>query len=77
MKDALIDKKSLQLEYPWMTDSFIYKKTHRKEMPHIKKGRKLVFNLEKIRQWIMEGEVETVEDFKSKVVTSMVLRKRK
>lgn len=42
--------------------SNIYALTHRREIPFMKKGRKLWFNEEEINQWVKSGRKKTVAE---------------
>lgn len=62
---------------PWMTEGYIKKQVHLKTMPHIKKGKKLLFDPLKVDQWLREGEVETKDDLITSTSTSFFLKRKK
>ena len=47
--------------------STIYHYTHTNKIPFIRKGKRLLFDYDKIINWIEEGSVETNESIRSKV----------
>lgn len=49
-------------EFTGYSKSAIYQKTCRKEIPHYKRGSKLLFKKSEILDWINAGRVETVEE---------------
>jgi excisionase family DNA binding protein len=40
----------------------IYGKVHRREIPHFKRGKNLMFSQKAIKEWLDEGRVPTVEE---------------
>jgi excisionase family DNA binding protein len=49
--------------------STLYEKTSRKQIPHLKKGNKLYFNLSELQNWIKQGKVKTRDEIESEAVT--------
>ncbi|SDX55514.1 DNA binding domain-containing protein, excisionase family [Lutibacter oricola] len=45
-----------------LTKSFVYKKTHNREIPHYKKGKRLVFKKDEIDAWLLKNKVKTMAD---------------
>jgi excisionase family DNA binding protein len=51
--------------------STIYSLTHRNEIPHIKKGKKLWFKRSELLQWLDSGHVESQEDLEAKAMEDL------
>ena len=51
-------EKLIELRPVLGSKSTIYKKTHSGTIPHSKRGKKLLFNLERVDEWLMENQVE-------------------
>jgi len=46
---------------------FLYKLIAQKSIPHVRIGRKILFDTEKLERWISENSVEPVDDWSRKV----------
>jgi excisionase family DNA binding protein len=42
--------------------SAIYAKVHRREIPYIKRGKRLLFNVEDIDKWLKGGRIKTTKE---------------
>jgi hypothetical protein len=62
---------------PWMTEQYIKKQIHLKNIPHIKKGKKLLFDPKEIDEWIRKGYVVTNEEIASTASTDFFLNRKK
>jgi excisionase family DNA binding protein len=49
-------------EYINSSVSAIYGKVHRREIPYIKRGKRLLFNLGDIDKWLKDGRVKTTKE---------------
>ena len=50
----------------------LYKKTCEQDIPHTKKGNKLYFYLEELKQWLLKGRVQTVDELRNEAMTYTV-----
>lgn len=48
------------------TKPSIYSLVHKRKIPHIKRGKRLYFELSKIEDWLKAGEVATQDDIQMK-----------
>ncbi|MDV7188460.1 helix-turn-helix domain-containing protein [Lutibacter sp. TH_r2] len=56
--------------------SFIYKLTSNREIPHYKKGKRLVFKKDEINTWLLENKIKTMDDLQREA-TLYSIRKKK
>jgi excisionase family DNA binding protein len=56
--------------------SFVYKLTSNREIPHYKKGKRLVFKKDEIDAWLLENKVKTMDDLQREA-TRYSIRKKK
>ena len=47
---------------------FLYKLTAKKSIPHIRIGRKILFDTEKLEKFINENSIEIVNDWSEKIL---------
>jgi len=47
----------------------IYAFTHKRQIPHYKRGKKLFFNRLEIETWLQENRIEPVSEFVNKVMS--------
>jgi len=52
-------------EYINMAVTSIYGLIHRRQLPHIKRGKRLIFEKSKITEWLQSGRQKTVSDVKA------------
>ena len=52
--------------YTGLSKSYIYKLTHRKELPHYKpSGKKLYFKASEVLEWLMQNRVSTNQELEA------------
>ena len=59
-----------------LTKSFVYKKTHSREIPHYKNGKRLFFKKNEIDTWILENRVKTIKDLEQETNAYLMRKKR-
>lgn len=57
------------------TKSTIYKKSHRGEIPHSKNGKRLIFDLKKIDEWLLENSIDSQKEIDD-LATNYLNKKR-
>lgn len=70
----LITKKQLKKEFPWMNDTYIYRRTKERLMPHYKEGKILLFDLDEVKKWLRSYRVETKEEITLSTVSRYLLK---
>lgn len=51
-----------------LANATIYEKTSKRILPHYKKGKKIVFKVSELREWLESGKVMTEEDIQRSAV---------
>lgn len=51
-----------------LASATIYEKTSKRILPHYKKGKKIVFKVSELREWLESGKVMTEEDIQRSAV---------
>lgn len=52
-------------EFLGVTKSVIYKFTHKRTIPHFKRGKRIYFSKEELRKWLAHNRKLTVEEIKA------------
>lgn len=63
-------------EYLRMKITTLYEKTSRKLIPHFKKGNKLYFYRDELREWIGAGKVKSSDELQGEAATYLLNKKR-
>lgn len=58
------------------SESHLYNLTSKRQIPHYKKNRKLYFKKQELEEWMLEREVKTEKDIKSKASTYVSTHKK-
>jgi excisionase family DNA binding protein len=64
----IVDLIGLKENFKWMTDGYIYKKVHDKKIPHIKEGKKLLFDTDAVEEYYKSFSVPTDSELMSEVI---------
>ena len=65
------------VEYVGIPKSTIYQMTMKNTIPHIKRGRKLFFDKQRIDQWLEDGNIKTYEEIKRESERKLTRRGRR
>jgi excisionase family DNA binding protein len=79
VKSSLIDLDSLIERYPFFSKSTIYKKVHQKTFPVHRDGKKLLFSIPEIEEYLSKGppEKDDPPDDIPVPIESLTLKKRR
>lgn len=58
------------------SESHLYNLTSKKQIPHYKKNRKLYFKKSELEEWLLEREVKTDKEIRSKASTYVSTHKK-
>lgn len=58
------------------SESHLYNLTSKRQIPHYKKNRKLYFKKQEIEEWMLEREVKTDKEIRSKASTYVSTHKK-
>jgi excisionase family DNA binding protein len=72
----LMDIKKLS-DYLGVSNSYIYKMTSTKNIPHSKRGKKLFFEKEKVTNWALENEIWTQDEIHRKANEYLIKNRMK
>lgn len=64
-------------EYLSLAVSTIYQLTHKREIPHIKKGKHLYFRKEEVNKWLTESRRKTRAEIEMEAADYILKRRRK
>jgi len=75
-EDSLIDVEAAS-KLLNLASATIYEKTSKRILPHYKKGKKIVFKVSELRQWLESGKVLTNDDIQQSAIQYLQRRDRR
>lgn len=78
LKNRVVDLKGLIKTYPFIgSRSTIYKKVSRGDIPHSKNGKRLIFDLNVIDEWLLSNKIKTPSEIEAEAERYLNQRNRK
>ncbi|GGK53315.1 MULTISPECIES: helix-turn-helix domain-containing protein [Flavobacteriaceae] len=62
-------------DYASMSKSLIYKLTSSREIPHLKRGKRLYFSKMEIDEWLLKQKIKTVDEIQNDVDNYLAKKK--
>ena len=64
-------------EFLGFSASHLYKLTSQNLIPHSKRGKKLFFQKEELKSWLLENKVNTIEQIEEEAINNLLIVKKK